>query len=407
VLTVQLEGVIKNQPFGNRIIMKRQSTLLFFICSILIIIGCKEKYNPEVSAGNRNLLVVEGVINTGADSTIIKLSRTTTVDAGQTINPEIGAVVSVESEGNEIFPLKEIAKGLYAAPSLNLNSTKRYRLNIKTTQGSTYRSDFVDVKVSPPIDSVSWKIKANGLDLFVNSHDVSNKTRYYRWEYVETYAFYAKYSSIRIFDQDSNKIRRRYYPQEEVSKCYATHPSSSIYIGSSAKLNQDVIFEAPLNSIESTSEKLGERYSLLVKQYPLTADAYNFWTQLKKNTESLGSIFDAQPSDFGSNIYNVSDPKEPVIGYISACKVEQKRIFITKDQLPRTLSWVLKYPFDCGPPDTVRGNFVNAFKGKGKLYIPIEEAYNDIGMPIGYLASSTACADCTIRGSNKKPAFWP
>jgi hypothetical protein len=26
--------------------------------------------------------------------------------------------------------------------------------------------------------------------------------------------------------------------------------------------------------------------------------------------------------------------------------------------------------------------------------------------PIGYTASTRECVDCTLRGSNKKPAFW-
>jgi hypothetical protein len=389
--------------------MKKTLTYLIFICSILMINSCKERYSPKVSADNRSLLVVEGVINTGADSTIIKLSRTTKVDAEHTVNPEIGATVSIESDGNDLFSLKEIAKGVYAVGPLNLNTTKKYRINIKTSTGTTYRSDFVEAKIAPPIDDVVWKVKDNRVDLFVSTHDATNKTKYYRWEYVETYAFYARFNSIRIFDPDSNKVRSRSYPEEEVSKCYATNFSSSIYIGSSAKLNQDVIFEAPLYSIESNSEKLGERYSILVKQYALTADAYNFWTQLKKNTESLGSIFDAQPSDFQSNIHNVTNPTEPVVGYIMAGKIEQKRIFITRDQLPRSTAWVVKYPFDCGiGPDTVRGaDIIKKFKGFEKTYIPVDDAVGPNSEPIGVLAATSACADCTIRGSNKKPSYWP
>ncbi|RYG21044.1 MAG: DUF4249 domain-containing protein [Chitinophagaceae bacterium] len=389
--------------------MKRLATFLLFSCSILILKGCKEKFAPEVSAENKNLLVVEGVINTGNDSTIIKLSRSTIVEADYTVNPEIGALVSVESNSNETFPLKEIVKGVYGAAPLNLSSTKKYRLNIKTSSGATYQSDFVDAKVSPPIDSVSWKIKADGVDFFVNTHDASNQTKYYRWEYVETWAFYSKYYSIKIFDPALNYVRNRNFPEEEAYKCYANHSSSAIYMGSSAKLNKDVIFEAPLHSVESTSEKFGERYSVLVKQYALTLDAYNFWTQLKKNTESLGSIFDPQPSDFQSNIHNVNDPKEPVIGYISACKVEQKRIYIARDQLPRSPAWVLKYPVFCGQAaDTVLSKDIfSKFKGSEKIYIPIEPAIAPNGDDIGLLASSAACVDCRTRGSNKKPAFWP
>ncbi len=32
--------------------------------------------------------------------------------------------------------------------------------------------------------------------------------------------------------------------------------------------------------------------------------------------------------------------------------------------------------------------------------------YNKTNQVIGYLYSSPQCADCTIRGNTKKPAFW-
>ena len=59
---------------------------------------------------------------------------------------------------------------------------------------------------------------------------------------------------------------------------------------------------------------------------------------LKKNTEQLGSIFDALPSQINGNIHSATNPSEPVIGYISVGNVSSQRIFITKQQLPS--SWI-------------------------------------------------------------------
>jgi hypothetical protein len=41
----------------------------------VMIYGCKEKYLPEIKDINVNYLVVEGLINTGTDSTIFTLSH--------------------------------------------------------------------------------------------------------------------------------------------------------------------------------------------------------------------------------------------------------------------------------------------------------------------------------------------
>ena len=76
---------------------------------------------------------------------------------------------------------------------------------------------------------------------------------------------------------------------------------------------------------------------------------------MKKNTESLGTIFDAQPSEIKGNIYSASDPAEPVIGYISATTIEEKRIFIEQADLD---GW--QFTQDCpsyriaNDPDSIR-----------------------------------------------------
>ena len=46
--------------------------------------------------------------------------------------------------------------------------------------------------------------------------------------------------------------------------------------------------------------------------YALTRDQFNYWANLKKTTEYLGTIFDAQPSQLNNNIHCLSNPSEPV-----------------------------------------------------------------------------------------------
>jgi hypothetical protein len=106
-------------------------------------------------------------------------------------------------------------------------------------------------------------------------------------------------------------------PAQNVNVCYSNDSSTGILLGSSVKLTQDVIYQAPLTPIAGTSEKIELRYSILVKQYGLTEDAFKFWDELRKNTERLGSIFDSQPSGSSGNIHCTTDATEPVFGYIS------------------------------------------------------------------------------------------
>ena len=374
---------------------------------MFVIVGCKKPYNPTIINSPNNYLVVEGVIDSGPDSTIIKLSRTVNLSGKTSSSPELNAVVTVESDQSASYALQEAGNGKYGLPALNLNGTSKYRLRIKTINGSEYVSDLEAVEVNPPIDSVGFKIQGSGIQLYVNTHDPNSNTRYYRWDYQETWQFHAKYGSSYI--TDGTKIVSRSAAQQ-IYGCFGNDTSSTIILGSSAKLSQDVIYQSPLTQIESTSEKLETKYSILVRQYALTSDSYSFWSNLKKNTEQLGSIFDAEPSTINGNIHCVNNPSEPVIGYISVTQIQQKRIFISNSQLPT--SWFPVYPYTCDLDSNLlcRGplceNQVAAFLiPNNSSQIPVE-AIAPKGFVLGYTGSAPFCVDCTLRGTKTQPAFW-
>ena len=377
-----------------------KSFYIFIVVALLGLSSCKERYNPETTSINSNVLIVEGFINTGADSTFVKLSRSVILANKNLANPEVGATLTIETSANESRVLVEKGKGVYATSPLNFGLNKKYRLKIRTKNGSTYESDFVEATVSPQIDSVNYKVTPEGLQLYVNANDPTNKTRYYRWDYDETWIFYAKHFATQKWTGGPTAVFRDF--SESVYKCWGNSNSSTIVIGSSVQLEKDVIYLAPLAQISSTSEKLSEKYSILVKQYALSKEAYEFWQNLKKNTEGLGSIFDVLPSQINGNIRNSGSTAEQVIGYISAGTSQKRRIFISKDALP---NWIVKYPYDCGELDTVRlANQRSVFSTE---YVPVTEVVDDMtGLVIAHTGAPRYCADCTVRGTVKRPSFW-
>jgi Domain of unknown function (DUF4249) len=379
------------------------------VVALIEIAGCKKPYAPSITASNVNYLVVEGVISTGQDLTIIKLSRTVKLSGNASTSPELNAQVSVEDSKGNGFRMTELGNGQYQLPSLDFDKTENMRLRIITADGKVYLSDFVADKDTPPIDSVGFIIQSDGIQLYANTHDPNNNTRYYRWDYVEIWQFHALYQSL--FITDGQKIILR-TPGQQIYSCFGNNNSSSITLGSSARLQQDVIYQNPITEVPSTSEKLELKYSILVKQYALTADAFNFWQNLKKNTEQLGSIFDPQPSNLNGNIHCITTPTEPVIGYISVTNIQQKRIFIDNSQLP--LAWRPSYPYQCeidtsffSRPPTGQNDVALFLIPIGSAQVPIAQLHPpnrpDV---IGYLGASVDCVDCTIRGTTKQPIFW-
>ncbi|HWD89303.1 MAG TPA: DUF4249 domain-containing protein [Mucilaginibacter sp.] len=385
-------------------------SLFTLFCVTLLCLGCKKPFFPALDqTGNKRYLVVEGVI-TGSDPTNIKLSRTKLIDTSKSILPETGAVVTIENDANATIPLTEIKPGIYTAAPFNLDPAHKYRLDIKTSDAKEYVSDYVVVKNSPPVDSIGFVSTPSAMQVSVSAHDATNATRYYRWDYSETWRFHSWY----ISEYGPNGAR---LPQDQVYYCFANDTSASVLIASTTKLQNDVLYQAPITTVDPASEKIELKYSILIKQYALTPDAYGFWENLQKNTQKIGNIFDVLPSQSQTNYHCVTDPGELVVGYLSVGNVSYKRAYITKEQLPASYKTV--YPVICEidtvftihPPETHWEQVMtDEFNANPSAYTVIQGLYippsSPFGGPTAYTYSTPICGDCSIRGTNVTPQFW-
>jgi len=387
------------------------------ILGVLIFTGCRKPYNPPAITAPGSYLVVEGVIDSGSDSTIIKLSHTVKLSNITAVNPVKGAILAVESDQSNVYVLTERSPGVYVFPGLNLDASKKYRLSIKTTDGQQYLSDFVPVKNSPPVDSVTYRIKNNGIEIYVNAHDPNNSTRYYRWDYLETWRFHSVFNSF--WKSNGDTVLLRDVIHDQIYTCWRSDTPGTIVVASSAKLARDVIAANPITFVPSTSIKLGNEYSVLVRQYALSADAYSFWQNLKTTSEQLGSIFDAQPSQINGNIHCITNPSQPVIGYVSVGAVSSNRLFVFNRDLPAwptvkdvsncdSGGYLYQYHDKGGIIINQVNQNINYNKGAIHPLIPIEAIFPKMGLykVLGFTAADSICVDCTMRGTNKQPSYW-
>ncbi len=372
-----------------------------FLYCIVIVTGfaCRESYNPEIISSANSYLVVEGVLNAGAGPTTLRLTRTYKLGDGAQLAGETNASVVVEGKDNTTRQLAMTSAGTYTSPNLNLLLNGEYRLRIKTLNGKEYLSDYVVAKKTPAIDSLGFSREDKGVQVYVNAHDDSNNTRYYRWDYDETWEIHTYYNTGYIYENELVRLRE---PWEKVSYCWKYGNSSNIIIGSTASLQSDNVIRAPITFIGNGSEKLAVRYSIMLRQYALDKKGYEFYEMMKKNTEQIGTIFDPQPSETKGNIHCVTDPGELVIGYVSASTVEEKRYFISVSQLD---GW--RFFEDCpaelvmNNPDSIR----EAYAGGGSIYGAI---YNSSGSYVTYYNfSNIECVECPTRGGSLiRPSYW-
>jgi len=369
---------------------------VFVLICLVCMAGCKDPYDLPLRSTDKSLLVVEGVLRLGQDSTIITLSKTVNVNEKNGFKPVLKARLSVEDKNGKSIFLNEYSNGKYAINTLGLVAGSEYRLRIKTSDNKEYLSDYVIAQVTPAIDSVNWKKENENLGIFVNTHDNSNNTRYYRWEFYETWEILSFYQANYQYLGGSTVIASpRYHYQ-----CWKYDKFTTIHVGTSAQLSSDVISQFPLREIQQFSEKLSVRYSILVKQDALSKKAYEYLMLMKKNTETLGSIFDQLPSNLAGNIQCVSNPEEEVIGYLTASSLSEKRIFITAQEA----GW--KYYQDCFDVVYIPDN-PESIKNLMPFYSPFDYQFVMALNTLCYLVAAPPCVECTKRGGDlARPSYW-
>jgi hypothetical protein len=377
---------------------------IVYCCLTILLFCCKQKYDAPVKAPKTGYLVIEGYISANGPAEI-HISRSIPLDDTAKLINETLAKVQLQGRDNSTYNLTERAGAIYTTPGLNLNSSQQYRLYIKTREGKEYASDYVKVRIAPPIDSIGWLREGNnGLQIYVNTHDPKNNTWYYRWTTEETWEFHSVYYTSIDYTRDpvTNRLGIKFRrPDRQVEPklftCWKDERSTSLVLGSSAKLSIDSIHK-PLIQIPFGSWKLSVLYSVLIKQYALSKEEYEFLDKMKKNSEETGNIFGRQPSELKGNVRCLSNPNEPVIGFIGIANRQEKRIWISRSDVP---DW--RYFMECELYDIPIDSIYDYAS-----YTPVTPTTIDFAGNIDtYMVATPSCVDCTKRGTNTKPSFWP
>ena len=193
-------------------------------------------------------------------------------------------------------------------------------------------------------------------------------------------------------------------PSESTFNCWTTGNSNTIILASSVTLGSDVISHALVTGFAKNDPKMDIKYSMLIRQYPLDLDAYKYWLTVQKNSQSLGGLFDVQPSQINGNFHCVTVPTNTALGYVSACSVRELRMFIDNRSLP---GWKSSPGYNCPIKDipTDPNNFAiwNYPDTAYQLWYYVSNFPAPPTMKITY----KNCLDCRIQGgTNIKPPFW-
>lgn len=398
--------------------MMRIKFLYMFLFSILLFQwSCTEPFEIE-TMDFESVLVVESTITDEMKQQVVKLSRTSALENSQ-ILLESNANVTISTNNGENYYFNWNAElGYYVSDEVfSAQPNVAYTLNINTADGKKYTSTEVILPPVVEMDEIYAESindpnqKKDGVQVLVNTTDPTGNSKYFRYEYEETYKIVAPnptqyYTEIADYNPTTGTYRIILTPRVPEEICYSTETSTGINQATTTEFNENKVFRFPVRYLSKTDAKIQTRYSLLVKQYVQSIEAFTFY----KTVKDLGSIqsllSQGQPGYIAGNMKSEVDPEEKVLGFFEASSMTSKRIYFNYEDFGLVR-----------PPYFVNCQVLQLDYNKSSplQYNEREALYNFINAGYQVLSGTTTliyrivqpeCSVCTSFSSNIRPDFW-
>jgi len=387
--------------FQKRRASRYTTVIPVFIIALLAGYGCIEPYSGDIDDEPELISIKDSVVK-GMGRQEIVVSRTTSL-MHPDFEPVAGCMVAVMDDLENEFIFEEISRGVYSKniPDEDLVIGRNYKLIVITPGGDHYESDFEKLESGVPVDSTYYEIEQrfdpdiqediDGLQFYVDLRAPDSISRYFRWIITETFEYTsAGHISYYYYDASLEPV----IPSDiwALYRCWLTEELDDIYLTSTVNLTRNEKKQIPLNYVSTETDRLKIMYSLLVHQYSINEDAFNYFMQNKISAEGSDGLYTQQPQQPVTNIRNLEDDTERVLGYFWLSEVSTKRIFV-----PRINSLDVNdhfYPIE---------TFNMEDHGDGPFPLPIMEDPETGERMTG----GTYCFDCRRRGgTTTRPEFW-
>lgn len=331
----------------------------------MLIAGCVEPYEFVVHQDEPGIVVEAFISDKSFNETVmypsdgryftVKLSKT-----GDVVNhrPEAvtGAKVQLLNDQNEAWVYSEVATGLFQLLDSEFKAIdgKQYKMRIVLADEQVIESEWESLPdVDPPsmgeivfdetetdtyvMEANEWvvnSLKTVSVNIQVAGNDTGRPV-FYRWTYEPMWIYIAPLTSV----------------VDPGHKCWATDASYlntyALQVDRSGGYKKD-LFHFPT----IRNDRIFEKFSVLVTQHAMTQGYFEFWQELKDQSE--GSILtETTPFSLRTNYFSLTGGKK-VYGYFGVVREQAKRWYFSSEDLTYNVTNTLRgdclVVFGPGPP---------------------------------------------------------
>lgn len=335
---------------------------IWITASLCCLSSCIERFYPEVDAETSGLIAINAHLTDQPGRQYIEISRSVPLIYSKFEALQGCYVLLVRQDGESREFWQDGPESYYGADldAEFLQTGMSYHIEVISPDGEEYHSDFDKIRPAPEIDSIYYQIEyqgqasladtLEGIRFYIDFTYDDEAYEYIRWELTETYEFHNPVMEAFVWES-----RWNYHPIPEEDRyyvCYISHKLQDIHSMSMEDLDQGIYIKKPFTFVKNiqNEQKLFYKYALEVKQFSIGPEAFFYWNELKKTSQEQGWLFDRQPALLRSNICNINDETEHVLGFFSMSGVKKTRgIAENLTQLDRTPNKYYCLPVPKGP----------------------------------------------------------
>lgn len=369
----------------------------------------------EFEFGTQNfedILVVESTITNELKFQEVSVSRTFRLEQDGPV-PEQNAEVVVTSGNEQVtYLFEETSPGKYVSTTMfEAEANTSYQLEITTADGESYTSLPVTLPQVTQIDNLTAERVVNdqgveGVGILVNSFDPTGNANFYRYEFEETYQVIPPLFScitLEVVSNDPPQVQIAPRTREE-RVCYRTDVSNTIILNTTGALSESNVQDFVVRFIPPDDVVLRNRYSILVKQFVQSAEAFAFYDTLNSFSDSESLFSQIQPGFVEGNILAESDSGRSVLGFFEVVSVSSARVFVNlKDVLPGVFR--PDFQVNCTLLSQ-RGVTDNEIREIIRLTEIGFRLFTFDAISNTYVFTRPICTDCNFLGTNVRPDFW-
>lgn len=401
---------------------------------LVLFSSCVESVELEEQE-SPSLLVIEASLTDELKTQNVRLTRSFSFET-DSVPAETRAQVTVETDLGETYVFQHSGEGTYLSNrEFAVQPERSYVLVVATPDGTIYRSTPEKLAGTASITDLYAVREPNqngtdGVFIYLDGTPESEGANYYRYEYEETYKIVAPDWTTRDFlltDYDPCPSPIEYNLEivprmEEQQTCYATVPSTRVLQNDVTTLAQPEVLQYPVRFLGATDFMIRNRYSILVRQYVHSAEAYSYFQSLNDFSASESVFNSVQPGFLTGNIEAVNEDQAPVIGFFEVASVVEERLFFSFEDIFPDLE-MPPYITNCVPTSSPEAHASFCFPpaggnpcpesivelvNKGEIsYISPNDTQPLLGAcPGPFIYVRRECGDCTVLGSNVVPEFW-